>query len=66
MCNQLRMDIEPQPLHNYMIQSPDVNQDFSPDVKVEVNLCSQNALMMVLYGHPQHMRWFKHLIYAQH
>ena len=66
MCNELWMGMEPQPLHNGMIQSPDVTQDFSPDVKIEVNLGDQNALMMVLYGHPLHMKWFKHLTYAQH
>jgi hypothetical protein len=68
MCNELWIDIEPQPLHNGMIQSSDVTQDFSPaeDVKIEVNLGDQNALMMVHYGHPLHMKWFKSLIYAQH
>ena len=66
MCNELWMEIEPQPLHNGMIQSPAVTQDFSPDVKIEVNQGDQNALMMVQYGHPLHMKWFKHLTYAQH
>ena len=66
MCNQLKMGMEPQPLHNGMIQSPDVTQDFSPDVEIEVNLGDQIRFIMVLYDHPQHMKWFKHLIYAQH
>ena len=62
------MGMEPQPLHNGVIQSPAVTQDFSPDayVKIEVNQVDQNALLMVLYGHPHHIKWFKHLIYAQH
>ena len=66
MCNELWIGMEPPPLHNGMIQSPDVTQDFGPDVKIGANLGDQNALMMVLYGHPQHMKWFKSLIYAQH
>ena len=34
MCNQLRMGMEPQPLHNGVIQSPAVTQDFIPDFKL--------------------------------
>ena len=68
MCNQLWMDMKPQQVHNCVIQSPDVTQDFSPDFNIEVDQCDQNSflVMVLLYGHPQHMKWFKHLIYAQH
>jgi hypothetical protein len=60
------MDMEPQQLHNGMIQSSDVTQDVSPDVKIKVNLVYHIRFITVMYGHPQHMKWFKHLIYAQH
>jgi hypothetical protein len=51
------MGMEPKPLHNDVIRSPsDVTQDFSPDFKFEANQQGdQNGLMMVLYGHPQHI-----------
>jgi hypothetical protein len=65
MCNELWMGMEPQPLHNGMIQSqsPDVTQDFDPDVKIEVNLeCIDDGAVQPSTA----LKWFKPLIYAQH
>ncbi len=66
ICKQLWMGMESKPLHNCMFCSPALWPKLSVDCQNLDQQLRWYKMLMVLYAHPLHMKWFQHIIWDPH